>query len=381
MLLGLLTSLLAAISAGLTLWQWRLGRRFPLDRRVSPPSSTPGITLLKPLKGCDDETAACLRSWLDQRYAGSLQFLFGVADAQDPACQLVRDLLAAYPQLDAQLIICPLALGPNAKLSTLTQLQPRAQHPVLIVSDADVLVPPDLVGQLTAALQQDKTGLANCPYRLANPRTLALRWEAVAMNGDFWSQVLQSLALAPQDFALGAVMAVRRDALDQVGGFASLVDYLADDFELGHRLVAKGWRIALCPIVVDCREPVRHWPQVWQHQLRWARTIRVCRPAPYLASILSNATLWPLTALLTACCGSFYPARVLGLAALTLRLVAGTDLQHRFAPHTKPWRFAWMVPVKDLLSALIWLLSFAGNRVEWRGQRFRVGTDGRLQKL
>ncbi len=145
-------------------------------------------------------------------------------------------------------------------------------------------------------------GLVCCFYRLANPTTLAMHWEAVAINADFWSQVLQSRSLKPIDFALGAVMATRREQLAEIGGFAPLVDCLADDYQLGNRIVRRGYSIALSPVVVECRSASMGWAAVWKHQLRWARTIRVCQPAPYFFSLLSNATLWPLLWLILKPC-------------------------------------------------------------------------------
>jgi ceramide glucosyltransferase len=256
------------------------------------------VTLLKPLKGCDAETEECLRSWLIQDYAGPVQILFGTASADDPVCEVAKKLIASYPECDAQLVVCRESLGPNAKVSTLIQLDSLARHDVVIISDADVRVPPDLLSNVVAPLREAKAGLVNCFYRLANPSTLAMRWEAICVNSDFWSQVLQSRSLKPLDFALGAVMAVKREALVQAGGLSALAHYLADDYQLGHFIAAKGWRIELSPVVVDCWEPPMNWRQVWRHQLRWARTIRVCQPIAYFFSILSNATLWPTLLLL-----------------------------------------------------------------------------------
>ena len=153
----------------------------------------------------------------------------------------------------------------------------------------------DFLQNLVDPFREPEVGLVNCFYRLANPATVAMRWEAIAINADFWSQVLQGRTMQPLDFALGAVMATRREALEEIGGFGALADYLADDFQLGNRIVRHaGKTIALCPVVVDCFSPPMNWREVWAHQLRWARTIRVCKPLPYALSILSNATLWPL---------------------------------------------------------------------------------------
>jgi len=204
------------------------------------------------------------------------------------------------------------------------------------------------------------------------------------MNADFWSQVLQAQSLKPLDFALGAVMAVRRKQLEEIGGFAALADCLADDYQLGHRIAQRGYRIALSTVVVECWSAPMSWKAVWKHQLRWARTIRVCQPAAYFFSISSNATLWPLLWL------AVKPSKislVVALVCWSLRIVAALDLQSRLLRAPNPTRQSpsaiapwWMVPLKDLLQAVMWLLAFAGNRIEWRGEHMRLLRDGTLAK-
>lgn len=369
---------LALLSLGLGLWQYVVARRFPLHSRNANPAFAPGVTLLKPLKGCDAETPACLRSWLTQAYPGPVQILFGVADTNDPVCAIVEKLLREFPAVDARLVICPEKLGANAKVTTLIQLERLAKHDLLVISDADVFVPGELLSNALAPFAQPLTGLVNCFYQLATPANLAMRWEAVAVNADFWSQVLQARSLKPLDFALGAVMAVRRNLLTQAGGFAGLADCLADDYQLGHRVAKQGGRIELCPVVVECRESPRPWQAIWAHQLRWARTIRVCQSVPYFFSILSNATLWPLLLILTLPALSFW-----GLAwlCLVVRMLTGLDLQQRLTRKPNQLSDAGLFLMKDLLHAAIWALSFTGSQVEWRGQRFQVGKGGQLRPL
>jgi ceramide glucosyltransferase len=366
---------LALLSLALTLWQWLVARRFPLHQRLPHPSFFPAVTLLKPLKGCDPNTEACLRSWFTQDYGGPIQILFGVASAEDPVCAVVRGLLAQFPAIPAQLVICGPLTGANLKVAKLVELETLAKHDVLIVSDADVKVPPDFLANVVAPLQQDRVGLVNCFYLLANPTTSAMCWEAIAINGDFWSQVLQSQSLKPLDFALGAVMAIRRSQLRQIGGFARLVDCLADDYQLGNRIARAGHDIAFCPVVVECWSEPMGWSAVWKHQLRWARTIRVCQPAPYFFSILSNGTLWPLI-WLAARPGALALGATLG--CLLIRLGTALDLQRRISRAGCPLAKAWMVPVKDLLQTAIWLGAFLGNQIEWRGVRMRLRRDGTL---
>src|SRR5215469_7321798 len=252
--------------------------RFPLHQRTADKSFAPAVTLLKSLKGADGATEDCLRSWFAQEYAGEVQILFAIASPDDPVSDIVQKLTTEFPNRDFQLLVVPQLIGANAKVSKLAELEKLAKHEILIVSDADVRVPPDFLANAVPPLLTPEIGSVNCFYRLANPTTLAMQWEVIAINADFWSQVLQSQSLKPLDFALGAVMVVRRNALTAIGGFRSLANCLADDYQLGHRIAQNGHRIELCPVVVECWDAPMDWRAVWKHQLRWARTIRACQP-------------------------------------------------------------------------------------------------------
>src|SRR6266567_2716407 len=310
-------------------WQWLVARRFPLYQRAPAQPFAPAVTLLKPLKGWDGATEDCLRSWLSQDYTGRLQILFGTASSEDPVCKIVSKLLREYPTLDAQLVVCVSSLGANPKVSKLVELDRLAKHDILVISDADVRVPPDFLTQVVAPLREAEVGLVNCFYQLANPSTLAMQWEAIAINADFWSQVLQARSLKPLDFALGAVMVIRREQLEEIGGFRAVVDCLADDYQLGNRIARLGLRIAI-------------WPLLW-----------------LLASPSSLAL-----AFCAGCC--------------LLRGWAALDLQQRLTRSRAHVDYWWFVPIKDLLQAVIWLAAFLGNRIEWRGERMLLRRDGTL---
>ena len=369
----------ALLSLALALWQWLAARRFPLHRRIADFSFSPAITLLKPLKGCDETTTASFQSWFRQNYGAQIQILFGVADANDPVCKIVHELIAENPGHDAQLVVCDRLPGANVKVAKLVQLEKLAKHDLILVSDADVRVTPDFLANIVAPLRNPKIGLVNCFYCLANPITPAMRWEAIAINADFWSQVLQAASLKPLDFALGAVMLTRRKLLAEIGGFDALANCLADDYELGHRIAQNGHQIALCPVVVECWDAPMSWREVWQHQLRWARTIRVCQPLPYFFSILSNATFWPLlwlTASLISLASLCAP--LTAVACLLIRICVARNLQRRFMRSRENLAPPWFVPVKDLLQVALWLGAFAGSTVEWRGRRMKLRRDGTL---
>jgi ceramide glucosyltransferase len=368
-------AILTAVSFALTVWRWIASLRFPLHRRMVPPASLPGLTLLKPLKGCDAETKNCLRSWFLQQYPGPVQILFGAASTEDPVCAVVRELLAEFPQADARLIICAESLGANAKVSTLRQLEPLIRHPLVMISDADVRAPCDFAANIAPRLADPAVGLVNCFYRLANPSTPAMQWEAVAINADFWAQVLQSLSLKPADFALGAVMTLPAAQLKAIGGFAALADFLADDYQLGRRVAGQQKRIEFAAVVAECWDAPMDWRQVWAHQSRWARTIRVCQPFPFFLSVLNNSTLWPALWLAVA----RQPAALAACGGCVLFRI-GTALQQQGRLAQAPVRlaYAWMPPVKDLLDALVWAGAFCGNRIIWRGERYRILSDGKL---
>jgi ceramide glucosyltransferase len=240
----------------------------------------------------------------------------------------------------------------------------------------------DFLANFAAPLHDERMALVNCFYRLANPVNTAMRWEGVAINADFWSQVLQARTLKPLDFALGAAILIRRKSLDEIGGFDSLANCLADDYQLGNRIARNGHGIALCPVVVECWDAPVGWSGVWKHQLRWARTIRACQPLPYFLSILSNGTVWPLLWLTVsmAMTKTFY-APVIALTFLASRIVLAVNLQRRFTPDSKLISPARLVPAKDLLQAALWFFAFAGNTVEWRGRKMKLRRDGTLMDL
>jgi ceramide glucosyltransferase len=381
MLLNFIFAALAVLSVALTFWQFFAARKFPLHQRIADPAFSPAISLLKPLKGCDDTTAASLETWFNQNYAGATQILFGVANADDPVCKLVHELIQKYPKTDAQLIVCGETLGANAKISTLIQLEKLAKHDLILFSDADVRVPPDFLSNAVAPLRRPEIALVNCFYRLANPSTSAMQWEAVAINADFWSQVLQSRTLRPLDFALGAAILLRRKSLAAAGGFSAVANCLADDYQIGRKITRGGGQIAICPVVVECWDAPTNWRGVWKHQLRWARTIRVCQPLPYFFSILNDATLWPLLWFIVALLSKTWCAPLTAIALVLLRIALAQNLQRRFlGSHQKPAPF-WLVPVKDLLQAAIWAAAFFGDKIEWRGKKMRLLRNGELEEL
>src|SRR5262249_4755765 len=270
--------------------QMGAARRF-LRRAVRPAGDyRPPVTVLKPLKGPGFELAANLETFCRQDYP-DYQIVFGVEDATDPAADVVRSLPRRFPERDIALSV-GLEDGANRKVASLVHMMREARHDVLVLSDADIRVRPDYLRTLVAPLIDPAVGLTTCLYRgratLGAPSIL----ESLFINTDFTPMVIAAQLLEPFEYAFGASIAVRRRVLDQIGGFPALADYLADDYELGNRVAKAGHRLVLLPHVVDTILDSRTMDDVWRHQVRWARTYRVCRPLSWFLTIVVQASLW-----------------------------------------------------------------------------------------
>ena len=370
------TVVLGLTVAGWCFWvsAWWLAEHF-FGRRTEASREThlPGVSVLKPLKGVDAEALANFESFCRQDYP-CYQVLFGVSDPDDPIIPLVRRLQARHPELDIQLHLLAENEG-NPKAVLLHQLAARAGHDVLVTSDSDIRVPPDFLRSAAIPLNDPSVGLVTFPYRGTAPVTFTARLEALHMSGTFLPSALVGRRLLGMRFALGASTALRRRDLERLGGFAAVAPYLADDYQLGSRIAGLGLRVDMSRTVVASVLGATSFREQWEREVRWARTTRVSRPLEYPGLLLTHTL--PLALVLVPLTGSStLSLAVLGIS-LVLRLAVawrvtalagGRDIQR--------W-LAWL-PVRDLLSAAVWLVGLVGTRVTWRGRRYRVGVDGRL---
>ncbi|MFP3867409.1 MAG: bacteriohopanetetrol glucosamine biosynthesis glycosyltransferase HpnI [Desulfobacteraceae bacterium] len=351
--------------------------------RTSLPSSFspkgPGVTLLKPVRGVDADTHGCLTSFLRQNYGGPLQVLFGVANPQDPVVPLLKDLQASHPQADIDIIICGQTLGLNPKISTLRQLEPQARYDYLIISDSDIKVGADYLQQVVGALNQPEVGLVTCPYRAGPVRSWGAALEALSISADFIPSVAMAYYVEGINFGLGATLALSRQVLAEIGGLAPLADYLADDYQLGHRVAQLGYRVHLLPYVVETHTSKQSWRGYLAHQLRWARTYRVCRPKGYFAYGITHALVFALLTWLAS--GMALWATGLLISTLIVRLFLAYGSEHLFLHGRLPWPYLALLPLKDLLSFGLWMLSFLGDRVNWQGEFYRVTPSGQLVRI
>jgi ceramide glucosyltransferase len=260
--------------------------------------------------------------------------------------------------------------APNAKVGVLAELAKRARYPLLLVNDSDIVAPPGYLHAVTAPLGDPKVGLVTCLYRgIAN--SWASRSEALGISTEFAPSVLVARLLGHAEFALGSTMVFRAETLRQMGGFEAIADYLADDYQLGRRISEMGYRIEFAPVVVETDLGGESWAQTWRHQLRWARTIRVSRPAGYFGYVVTHATFWALAALAA---GQWWAAAL----ALGLRMVAGVVVGAGVLGDRRVAKDFWLMPLRDLFGFAVWLAGLFGHTVEWRDRELRLYPDGRI---
>lgn len=340
-----------------------------------PTAELPPISLLKPLKGVDPEIWESFCRHCEQDYP-EFQIIFGVSDPQDPAIEVVRRLQAKYPAVRIDLVICERVLGTNIKVSNLAQMLPLARYELLLVNDSDIRVPSEYLRNVSASLADSSVGLVTCLYRATGAPTLGSRLEALGISTDFVPGVLSARFLERGlHFGLGSTLAFRRDDLERIGGFEVLLDFLADDYELGRRIGASGKRVELSTATVTTFLPAYTMAQFWKHQLRWSRTIRDARSWGYAGLVFTFGLPWALLTLLASRGAAW--AWILLLMTVFARLTVGVGTALLVLRDRQTLRNLWLLPVRDLIAPLVWISSLMGNQIHWRGDVFTL-KDGRL---
>jgi ceramide glucosyltransferase len=343
-----------------------------LNAPAPAPATLPPITILKPLYGLDEGLYENLRSFCEQDYP-TYQVVFAVASAADPALRVLYRLKAALPGRDLAIVVDFTQHGSNRKISNLANAFTAARHGLLVMADSDMRVGPDYLRRIAAAFADPTVGAATCLYKGTPVGGLASRLACLAVNDGFVPSVCVALRLQSLDFCFGATMAIRREVLAQIGGFAAIVDHLADDYRLGKLVAATGQRVALVHYVPENIIHESGLASLWHHELRWARTIRGVRPGGYAFSFLTYPVPCALLALL------LWPAPLpacLLLAALVLRTRLHYHMHSTLALTAPP--SPWLLPGRDLLSFAVWAASFADRQVRWKSGTYAVDAQGRM---
>ena len=352
--------------------------KFSRERKVAPVSTfTPPVSILKPLKGTDPEMYQSFRSHCLQNYP-QYEIIFGVSDANDPAIAFVEKLKSEFPDRSIQLVVCRENLGTNTKVSNLAQMLRVASHEMLVVNDSDIRVAPDYLHDSIGSLRDPKVALVTCLYRAVPGASLGSHLEALGIT-DFAAGVLAARELEGGiHFGLGSTLAFRRQDLLAIGGFEAFSDYLADDYQLGSRLVSHGRTGTLSSSIVETYLPAYSLAEYVTHQLRWARTVRDSRPWGYAGLVLTSYLFW-------ACLTVIFSGRAawsfaLLTFAIVLRVTAILVVGKRALSDASMISRVLLIPLREVLGLFIWALGFLSHRVTWRGESFTL-KHGKLTRL
>jgi ceramide glucosyltransferase len=300
-------------------------------------------------------------------------------EPDDPAVADVERLRREFPKRSIKLVICPQKLGTNLKVSNLIQMLPHARYEHIIINDSDIRVAPDYLRQVMAPFADAKVGMVTAMYRGAAGRTLASKLEAIGISTDFHAGALAAQVIEGGiHFAFGSTLAFRREALEAIGGLEPLVDYLADDYEMGHRISGANFKVVVASAVVDTFLPDYSLRDFADHQLRWGRSTRDSRPAGYMGMVLTFGVPWSLLAMIL----SWGATWSLGLLAIALAARYGVvwSVGWKVIKDEQLKRLWTVVPVRDLAALVLWVLSLSGRTIVWRGDEFRLD-KGRLRPI
>jgi ceramide glucosyltransferase len=349
-----------------------------MRKAAGEPHYFPAVTVLKPLHRGEPGLSENLETFFAQDYPGELQIVFGVHHESDPAIAVVKALQARYPGRDTVIVADTALYGSNGKVSNLINMLPAARHDTLVLSDSDIAVSPHWLRQVTGALERPGVGVVTCLYT-GEPRHGHNRfWSSLAAMGtsyDFLPNVVMGTSLGLAAPCFGSTIALRRETLEDIGGFRAFADILADDYEIGRAVRARGHALAIPALGVSHSANEATARELFRHELRWTRTIRLVNPAGHLGSFVTFGFAF---ALISALLTGFSPV---SLWALGLTLAARLFLKYRidgiFGTHAGPY---WLMPVRDLLSFAVFVTSLFGETVHWRGTRFEVEPSGAMSQ-
>jgi ceramide glucosyltransferase len=330
---------------------------------------TPPVSILKPVRGVDFGTYENFVSFCRQDYP-EYEILFAVNGDADPAVPVIRRIIEDFPGRKIVLLVGAENLGANRKVNKLTRLASEAQHDVLVLTDGDVRVGPNFLREVVAPLADRKIGTVTSFYRGIAEKNLGAEIEAVGASSDFFAGVLMAGWMEGITFALGASIATTKEWLGKMGGFPAIAGTLADDYELGNRIAKVGGEVVLSREAVWTMYPAQTLRSFWDHQVRWARTVRLCRPLSYVGLLFTQGLPWALLAALVA--PAKWIAGVYPLAYLVLRLLMAWTVGVWGVGDDVLRQKIWLVPLRDAVHFVVWLASFGSNHIRWGNLEYTI---------
>ena len=341
-------------------------------RTLSEATEQPPASLLKPLHGAEPELYESLRSFVEQDYS-TVQIVLGVNDGKDGALPVAKALIRGMPTADITLLVGAPVRGSNLKVANLENMLAAARHDILVISDSDMRVDHRYLAAVAAPLLDPSTGLVTCLYRGVSTGGIWSELGALHINFGFLPSALVASAIGIERGCFGATIALRRETLERIGGFTRVRDELADDQRIGEAVRALGLAVVLSRYLVEARVSEPSLAQLWRHELRWARTVRTVAPGGYAGSILTHAV--PIAAIAAIATGFGLTSCIVLVISMALRWATAGVIAGALGLTTTK---LWLLPLRDALSFAVFVASFFGRAVFWRGQLFQVEPSGRM---
>lgn len=346
--------------------------------RNVPVGSLPPVTILKPIHNMEAELEQNLESFFQQDYP-DYEIIFGARDAENPALQVAERVRARHPEIKSKVILSGPPTWPNAKVFSLEKMIAATDRSYFVISDSDVRVAPDFLRNTIPPLLDAKVGLVTCMYQGVPASDFWSSLEALGLSVEMSSGVMVADMVEGMRFALGPAMTVRRDAIDAIGGIAVTADYYSDDFELGNRIWAKGYKVALSHHIVKNVLTPRSVLRTLGDQLRWMKSTRYSRPAGHLGTGLTFAMPFGIVGFVAAAgLGHWTLAIWLLATAFANRMIQSVAVGWGIAKDPRSAALCWLYPLRDLAGFLIWVGSYTSRRFFWRGETYVFRRGGRI---
>jgi len=342
-------------------------------------ASLPFVTILKPLHGAEPRLEENLESFFLQDYP-AFEIICGCRTAADPAIAIVERLRARHPQIAARVVLSGEPQWPSAKVWSLDKMIAASTSLYLVISDSDILVRPDFLRNVIPPLLCPENGLVTCLYEGVPADGLWSRLEALGMSVEMASGVLIADMMEGMRFALGSVMAVRRDVLQKIGGIASTAEYYSDDFVLGNRVHAAGYRVVLSHYRVGHVLCTQSLAKTFAAQVRWMQSTRYSRPRGHLGTGLTFAVPFGLLSFAAATAlGHLAIGSALLAWSLLNRIIQSIAIGYGVIGDCRALHQCWLYPLRDLLGFFVWIGSYCGgSSFRWRGELYRFTPGGRI---
>ncbi|MGB9074224.1 MAG: glycosyltransferase [Terriglobales bacterium] len=345
---------------------------------ATPDSELPPVSIFKPVHGLEPKLAENLASFFEQDYP-NFEIVIGARDAGNSALGVAREVCARYPHIPSRIVLSGPPTWPNAKAFSLDKMIADTRNTFLVLSDSDVLVGRDLLRHVVPPLLNQKNGAVTCVYQGVPAGDFASLLEGLGMSVEMTSGVVVADMMEGMRFALGLVIAVRREVLDAIGGIRTTADYYSDDFVLGNEVWKAGFKVVLSHYWVNHVLLPRGWRETVGDQLRWMKSTRYSRPAGHVGSGLTYAMPFGLVGWMAALAGGL-PAlgwALLGIAFAN-RVIQSVAVGWGVGRDSRALKFCWLYPLRDLQGFLTWLVSFISRDFYWRGETYRFGKGGRI---